>query len=898
MTEFPASLPDGVTLRGNGVSLRMTGRGHSARRVDEQTVAYTYDEKTTIEYALTCTGFKEDIVVSEYTGQTEYPFTLYTNGLELTNIDGGYYLTDNEGVIQASIGEIIVFTADERNNTLGTLRVAVVEPGQEYALTIVLEADYLADPKTVYPIRIDPTVELVYTSETPNAIEEKTLQSNSTTSGSNTATVIGKNSNGISRTIMKFPGLDFDALQGVIVTSAVVTLRDLMCESEAMTITCYPFTGGTWTESSTQWADLTQSWGEALSSNVISYSSGKQQTVAHRYRFDITALAQQWVDWDADEDLGIIFRSPDSVENGTESFYKTFATSERASYKPTFEITYKYEGTPDSSVYDVDEGSTITLTTTFPADQTVTWSTEDAAVATVDQNGVVTGVNEGKTTITATCAEAAAPVPFTVYVTVADGIYYIKNAASELYLQASVDNAYMYSQKTDQSTRLNQLWKITYVANGRYVIRPLQDTSVIMTISSGGYVAVADAATSDESVATASRWSIVHDDSGYAFMLADSETQAVMPVVTGMSGSQVYSTTLTSSTACHWELEETNGVFLRDTTTLQIITSSTERYAELGQTCTLADLGLSCEHYGINTEYSWTSIDTSVATITSSGLITTVSRGTTQIKVSMDFDGTTNEQAFTLFSIKSVNLEAIYDQGYLAKYTEADNRVSTFQEELREYYLHNFYILVNFTAPQSFSSYADTCSFPYNEPCHHGLYYGSDEEQTECYTCEDSIINSDLTTELKPYHHKNVVTIIANIDFPTAEGTYKMAFTGHEVCRSEGGLCSRYNFNSNPVDGATIVEIRVALICAVGTTDNEAATVIHEFGHFFGAQDHYDKMGFPSTDTMNDKYGTNIFSSRCIYGEDYDTADIIASKTICAGCRSLMEEYIASNLEN
>ena len=65
------------------------------------------------------------------------------------------------------------------------LQAAAVKPCEIYSLTITLDPDYLADPNTTYPIRIDPTVELVYTENTPNAIEEKTLQSNNTTSETN-----------------------------------------------------------------------------------------------------------------------------------------------------------------------------------------------------------------------------------------------------------------------------------------------------------------------------------------------------------------------------------------------------------------------------------------------------------------------------------------------------------------------------------------------------------------------------------------------------------------------------------------------------------------------------------------------------------------------------------------
>ena len=120
VTTFSRNATDGIRLVGNntvlslvphipatrsGAALSSSSKNtasSTAKRIDNKTVSYDYDSKTTIEYSLTYTGFKEDIVVSEYTGQTEYDFTLYTNGLELTEIDGSFYLVDEENVDELS----------------------------------------------------------------------------------------------------------------------------------------------------------------------------------------------------------------------------------------------------------------------------------------------------------------------------------------------------------------------------------------------------------------------------------------------------------------------------------------------------------------------------------------------------------------------------------------------------------------------------------------------------------------------------------------------------------------------------------------------------------------------------------------------------------------------------
>jgi hypothetical protein len=265
VTTFSRMLSDGITLSYDDISVKMipvinsssasTGNISASDNAslvsslssDNKTVSYPYGNKTKLEYSLTYTGFKEDIVVEEYTGQTEYTFTLYTNGLFVTETDGSFYLTDSEDNIKATIGDIIIFTADEKNNTMGNLTAQVVKPGQIYLMTIQVDADYLKDEKTVYPIRIDPTIEISYSNNGSGAIEDATINNAAGSAGTSGSLFVGKRETyGVSRALMKFPGLDLsDVYSASNITSATVTVRDLMCESTEMTIYAHTFTGNT-----------------------------------------------------------------------------------------------------------------------------------------------------------------------------------------------------------------------------------------------------------------------------------------------------------------------------------------------------------------------------------------------------------------------------------------------------------------------------------------------------------------------------------------------------------------------------------------------------------------------------------------------------------------------------
>ena len=106
----------------------------------------------------------------------------------------------------------------------------------------------------------------------------------------------------------------------------------------------------------------------------------------------------------------------------------------------------------DKTSVELLEGETITLTATVEpsnaTDKTVTWSTSDASIATVDNNGVVKAIKVGKVTITAkagdktaTCEVTVKPVPVSGIVLDKTTIELFEGETTTLKATVSPDNA-------------------------------------------------------------------------------------------------------------------------------------------------------------------------------------------------------------------------------------------------------------------------------------------------------------------------------------------------------------------------------------------------------------------------------------------------------------------------
>ena len=218
-----------------------------------------------------------------------------------------------------------------------------------------------------------------------------------------------------------------------------------------------------------------------------------------------------------------------------------------------------------------------------------------------------------------------------------------------------------------------------------------------------------------------------------------------------------------------------------------------------------------------------------------------------------------------------IDVKVIFDHGYQSRYSDALTRIREELIALQDKYLEEFGIYVNFYSPTVYTSYADECSLPYNSHCNHG-------------SCNNSILYTNGSTSLQPYHHKNIYNILLRVPFPDTSQNLKIFYMGHDNC-----YVDNLEDVPNPLFGIAYSNFGIAMIMNFGGQSQETKTMVHEFGHLFGAKDHYGN-NTPTTEQMNDSADGGLYNDYCIYGKYKDLAFVCNELTICEGCRITITE--------
>lgn len=434
---LPAVLSSGIIFNDDELKIIMRpmktaniGRIMSVGMINnEDSVLYkdVFDKYTDIEYTYNYDGVKEDIILEKYNDKNTFDFEVTTGGLTLYEDKGTLLLSDASGKVKASLGEVVVSSGDNKNNTFGNFEITEKVKNNSYIVTVSVDKEYLTSPDTVYPVRIDPTIK---STSTDVGIEDLQVfkgtdgsGDNETSAGKSGVSRVGWSDWGTCRTLMKFTGLNFSGkqiTQSSQITEAYVEMRDLMCQGgTAVPIVCSQFTGNAWSESDIKtWNQLNaDSTGTSSAIVGVTYGNGNSPTnrsdKEHWYRWDITKIVKQWVGNGTYRNRGVVFKTFNSFledSPGYSQCMKTFGSMQGDSrYKPYFCIEYcaipvsSISISKTSATLNVEQSTQLSATV-YPSNatnKTVKWSSSDTAVATVDSTGKVTAKRAGKATITA-----------------------------------------------------------------------------------------------------------------------------------------------------------------------------------------------------------------------------------------------------------------------------------------------------------------------------------------------------------------------------------------------------------------------------------------------------------------------------------------------------------------
>ena len=490
-----------------------------------------------------------------------------------------------------------------------------------YFVSIAPSQSWLNDESRVYPVVIDPDVST--DSDRMNILDNYVMEGYGVQNNNLDRLYIGTKSGYLCRGFIQFKTMP-TIPEGSTITAATMTLDILDGTAVARNASVY-MVEEAWVSGELQWSnqpDATVPVAENISHN--------EQT---KYVFSCVDAVRHWYEGDStgmNENYGIMVRYYDETLINYNSIYSADCSYE--SKRPVIAITYE----PPTDEVSVLEGNTKALSVTG-ATGAITWTSSNTAAATVDANGVVTGIKAGVTTITASVGDTVYQT-FTVYVKIANGVYYIKNGDSLcLGTTGRVDEntgVSLYT-KSSETQQLNLLWKITYLESGYYSIRPMYRLSMGLHATSVSADITSISTTDDLSeIPLVNCWGIEYGSDGYVFTHVGTSSMALYasapnPGVSVTTG--IYSESVSGFS---WNLERKTDVdeqIVLISTSNGAILTDIVRYISTKSATTLDDHGFTVSFVStISNEqsFTWTTADTSIISLDSAtGTVTGLQAG-------------------------------------------------------------------------------------------------------------------------------------------------------------------------------------------------------------------------------------------------------------------------------
>lgn len=226
--------------------------------------------------------------------------------------------------------------------------------------------------------------------------------------------------------------------------------------------------------------------------------------------------------------------------------------------------------------------------------------------------------------------------------TVDDGVYYIKNTLGT-YLHAqngglssgtNVYACFKYADGTAVTTQLRQLWKVTYLGDGFYTIRPMHKSNMALTVENGNAVLKpADPQNAQF------KWEIYEYDLGIIIRHKGDTTQKLYIVGDSTAGGANVCVGSNYSSNQKWSFikieNPPEGAIIYNTSSLSIITNGHRWIAKDDFAASFLDFNMAPTFYSPYTDsqdFTWTSSDINVATASEIGMFLGKDVGTVLIQ--------------------------------------------------------------------------------------------------------------------------------------------------------------------------------------------------------------------------------------------------------------------------
>lgn len=600
---IPSNPTSGIRLTYGGKYVTLIPEGgtlSTAPQATDNSVTYPnyFGTGMSLVYTPTLSGVKEDIVLQSYTGVNSFTFTLNTNGLNMYQSNGRYYLAEGKTATRRyELGDVVAFDARGRFS-VGTMTVTTVMPGQAYRITITTDEDFLTDPETVYPVAIDPTITVSDNTHGAGAIEDTTIyQGRPNANGNWTYLHCGYYSSTytVARTLFRLTGLTSDSTYQTLDANKILSAQFHVREatgSAALDIKLLANTGSAaWTESGATWNNA----GVVLGTEYARVSAKSNSDTV----FDITSLVRAWKVGSENSLKGFVL-----VSTNESTLDKSFYASEYGteSYRPYVVVNYDTSSGPvlADGVYRIISKS---ANKPIGADRSIANRTNVATQATYTQY--------------------SEPFYQLWRITHLVGGLYSIRPLHKLSMGLNVTNTNIDICEIGSVDAISQVpesarWLIENTANG-YTFKQSGNQSATMMAATTG-----TAAGINISVGT--------------YSASSAQCHFTLSLVSPAPGALM--------------------LFSTSTDTLYVSSFATTQpavYTELGVTKTLEQVGFVlsvCDAYDSSQTVQWSSTNPAVATVDSStGTITALSTGETIIRASRTINGAQCSVAYKLVVI-------------------------------------------------------------------------------------------------------------------------------------------------------------------------------------------------------------------------------------------------------